>query len=114
MVEIFVKDIIASETAVAPIKGDILNKVIAEKLYSNETIEVNFEGIEDLTTAFLNKAIGNLYNSFSKDKIEKNIIAKNLDEVDMFLWDKVKERANVKFSKGTETGDDVRRLLGDD
>lgn len=114
MSKLNVREIINTETAVSPKKGEILFNRLSEKLYNNEIVELDFYGIEDLTTAFLNKAVGNLYNAFSAQKIENSIIPKNLDEVDWFLWEKVKERAAIKFERGTETGNNIREILGDE
>lgn len=52
-----------------------------------------------MTTAFLNNAIGKLYNIYDKEKLNKYISMKNISKSDLNLMKKVIDRAKIKFSK---------------
>jgi hypothetical protein len=54
-----------------------------------------------MTTAFLNNAIGKLYNIYDKEKLNQYISMKNISKSDLNLVKKVIDRAKIKFSKET-------------
>jgi hypothetical protein len=58
--DINVKDIINSDTALAPSTGDPVHNVIKDALMNKNIVNLDFRGIEIMTTAFLNAAIGKL------------------------------------------------------
>lgn len=52
-----VSEVINSPYAVAPEDGELLYQHIQRELKQNDTIEIDFSGIDRLTTLFCNKAI---------------------------------------------------------
>ncbi|MDY4251678.1 STAS-like domain-containing protein [Clostridium sp.] len=92
-------DVINSEFAVSPEDGDIIFDLIKEKIDKEEKIIIDFSNIDIMTTAFLNNAVGKLYNIYDKEKLNKYISMKNISKSDLNLVKKVIERAKIKFSK---------------
>ena len=92
-------DVINSEFAVSPEDGDIIFDLIKEKIDMEEKIIIDFSNIDIMTTAFLNNAVGKLYNIYDKEKLNKYISMKNISKSDLNLVKKVIERAKIKFSK---------------
>ena len=99
-----IKDIINRETAVSSDDGDIVYNSIVECIKSHTVAELDFSEISILTTAFLNSAIGQLYNTFSSDELNSAIKLKNVADEDKILFKKVIERAKEYFrdKKGFE------------
>lgn len=69
-----IRDIIKSDLASGSDKGEIIFKLITEKFKEQENIIIDFSGIETLTTAFLNKSIGELYRLGTPEELNKYIL----------------------------------------
>ncbi|MEC1373395.1 STAS-like domain-containing protein [Heyndrickxia oleronia] len=102
MNKIYVKDIINSRIAVSPEKGETLYKFIVNELSTKKPFYLSFSDVEDTTTAFLNKAIGNLYNNFSSEELNKYLSIIDLDDLDKYLLKKVITRAKVDIKNISE------------
>ena len=105
MKDINIVKIINSEFAVSPEDGDTIYELIVESINLNEKVYLNFSGIDIMTTAFLNNAIGKLYKTFNKEVLNKFITMQNISDSDLALVKKVIERAKITFSE-----DDVKSL----
>ena len=57
-----IHDIIQSNSAVLSDTGEIVFQKIKENIEQNEPVTLDFTGIDTLTAAFLNLAIGQLYD----------------------------------------------------
>lgn len=104
-------DIIGTSIAISTDKGKVLLNAIQNSLHNDSTVIVDFEGISDLTTAFLNVAIGHLYNDFSGKELNEKLIIKNLDELDMYLVAQVIER--VKLNQQKEGEEEFNKLISE-
>lgn len=96
-----VKDIIGTSIAISATKGEVLYKALNAVMQTNEKVVLDFEGITDLTTAFLNVGIGHLYNNFSNIELNKKLEIINLDDLDRYLLSQVIER--VKLNQQNES-----------
>ena len=99
MFDLRIINIINSEFAVSPEDGDSIFNLIKEKVDSKEKVIIDFSGIDIMTTAFLNNAIGKLYNIYDKEKLNQYISMKNISKSDFNLVKKVIDRAKIKFNK---------------
>ena len=97
--ELVVKDLLGSRLAVSPEKGEVLYEFLYKNLENKDNIVINFAGIEQHTTAFLNKAFGKLYSNFSSEELNQLIRIDKLDELDKFLLNKVIVRAKLNIDK---------------
>lgn len=99
-----IQDIINRETAVSSDDGEIVYHDIVLCIQNNSIAELDFSGITILTTAFLNSAIGQLYNTYSSDQLNNTLRLKNVADEDKILFKKVIERAKEYFAnkKGFE------------
>jgi hypothetical protein len=64
---------VASPFCVSNEDGVMVHAKLAEAISNNSTIELSFKGVTRLTTAFLNAAVGQLYDEFSDEKIERHL-----------------------------------------
>ena len=97
-------DIIHRETAVSSDDGDIVYTLIISYFKKKCIVVLDFSGITILTTAFLNSAIGQLYNTYSSGQLNTRLRLKNVANEDKILFKKVIERAKEYFAnkKGFE------------
>lgn len=111
--EIKVNEVVGSNIAISTEKGEMLLKTIKKALELDEVVTVNFEGISDLTTAFLNIAIGHLYNDYSGGDLNKRLRVKCLDDLDMYLVSQVIDRVKMNKKKEDEFTNSIREVLDD-
>jgi anti-anti-sigma regulatory factor len=77
-----IKDFIESKIATSGEKGFKLQEVIRKNL--DDKIILDFQDIDLVNSAFLRRAIGELYKEKELiPKLDKNLIIKNLDEDDL-------------------------------
>jgi hypothetical protein len=99
-----IKDIINRDVAVSSDDGDIVYSHLEKCINEDCIAEIDFSDINILTTAFLNSAIGQLYNKFSSEQLNNSLKLKNVADEDRILFKKVIERAKEYFAnkKGFE------------
>lgn len=108
-----VNDIIDSNIAVSSKKGELLLEKIKEALVKEDKVVVDFEGISDLTTAFLNVAIGHLYTSYSRVILNSKLELINMDELDSYLLSQVIERVKMNEEEEAEFTALIKEVLND-
>ena len=97
MRKVVVKSVIDSELAVSAENGNKLHSRIARHLSSGKSVELSFQGIDLVTSAFLNNAVGKLCKKFDSEKIKESIMVTGLDEGDKKLLDKVINNAELYY-----------------
>ena len=91
--EIIIKDIINSKAADDDEKGNkVLDKIKELSNNDENDIILNFTEIELVNTAFLNNAIGQLFNKKEFDLSKNNVKLKNIDQE---VLDLVKETISL-------------------
>ena len=71
MTTLNIAEIINSKSAILSDTGEIVFQKIKEYVEKDEPVTLDFTGIETLTTAFLNLAIGQLYDLRPTDQLTK-------------------------------------------
>lgn len=64
---------IQSPFCVSNADGVMIHSLIADSLARGEEVELSFEGVTRLTTAFLNAAIGQLYDEYDEQRIQSAV-----------------------------------------
>lgn len=111
--EIKVGEVIGSGIAISASKGELLFAAIDKGLKSHVKVVVDFDGITDLTTAFLNVGIGHLYNNFSSKDLNLKLEIINLDDLDKYLLQQVIERVKLNQAKEAELEALIREVIDD-
>lgn len=93
-----IKNIIDSTLAVSADDGEKVYLQIEENISKKRKVSVDFSGIEIMTTAFLNAAIGQLYSKFSGDDLNSYLKITSIEESDTNLLKKVIQRAKEYFA----------------
>ena len=100
MKHLVIKDIINSELAVSTENGNKVFKIVDDCLQQNEKVELDFEGITVMITAFLNAAIGSLYSKkeYTGDFLNEHLKLENVEKEDRILFKEVIQRAKEYFA----------------
>ena len=95
---IVINDIIKTNLADDDIKGDNVFKIIKEYAQGgSKEITLNFEGIELVNTAFLNNAIGKLFDKNSFNLSKCNVLVRGMDETMIELLTEAIRVARQKY-----------------
>lgn len=78
--------------------GEKVYQKICELLPLTNKVIISFKGVEDLTSAFLNTAIGQLYESFSEEELKNKLtVDHNTSQENLRLLKRVVERAKEYY-----------------
>lgn len=108
---LIVAELIGNDTAVSTDDGDAVFQTIKMAFESGAQVELDFEKIHLLTTAFLNAAIGQLYSSYDGNYLNQNLKLSNVADEDKILFAKVVERAKEYFSDKRGFEDSANNVL---
>ena len=86
---LIVKNIIDSDLAVSSDDGKKVYQAIVEALRREAIVELDFQGITIVITAFLNMAIGKLYQDFKGDFLNHHLKLVNVDDKDKALCQRI-------------------------
>lgn len=100
MTHLFVKELIGTDLAVSTENGQKVYEIIEENLDKSQQIVLDFDGISLIITAFLNAAIGSLFKNqkYSAEFLNENLLLKNVDSNDAYLFGEVINRAKEYFA----------------
>ena len=113
--DLSIVDIIDSPFCVASDDGQKVYEQIAGCLRRGGRVRLSFEGVEDLTSAFLNAAVGQLYNGdFSADYIRAHVEPTHASPEDLLLLKRVVERAKGFFRNPEPYYRAAAEALGED
>ncbi len=95
--------------------GDKVYTKIKSALEEGKKVRLSFSRVEDLTSAFLNSAVGQLYGKFSEDKIKESLLPPDDAGKDqLFLLKRVVDRAKEFFKEPERFRAATKEVLGDD
>lgn len=95
---LIVKDIIKSDFAITSDDGNKVYEQIFQNLSRGNSVVLNFEGITVMITAFLNAAIGKLYEHFDSETLNEHLKLENVAPNDRILFKMVVQRAKEYFA----------------
>ncbi len=70
MIKVILSEFALKGICVSSEDGEKVFEVIKKHLNDGRMVEISFFGVEDITTLFLNTAIGKLYEVFSEDELK--------------------------------------------
>ena len=88
---------IGSPLGVSSADGGLVHDRIAKALRREESVVLSFAGLEDVTSAFLNAAIGQLYGELHEGLIQEHLRAVNAEGDQLMLLKRVVDRAKDFF-----------------
>jgi hypothetical protein len=112
--EIMLTEIVGSDLCIASEDGQKVHDAIKKALQEEKKIRISFKNVDDLTSAFLNSAIGQLYGEFSEDDLKDSLAVSDVSHEDLLLLKRVIQRAKEFFKDKERFEMATRELLGED
>ena len=113
-VVIRVFEVVGGSLCVAAEDGEAVYEQIAKALERGVSIDLSFRNVENLTSAFLNAAIGQLYGKFPAEVIKAHLSVSDMEQEDMFLLRRVVETAKSYFADPAPFQDARRSTMGEE
>lgn len=95
---IIINDYITCNKGVTSDEGEPIRQIILDHFKSGNSVTLDFEGVEMLTTAFLNVVIGELYSTYSSDQLRALLHFRNYTEVTARRIKKVTDTAKAFYN----------------
>jgi len=113
-VTIRVFEVVGSELCVASDDGQKVHDQIAAALTEGRKVQLSFQNVKSVTSAFLNAAVGQLYGEFSEKQIKANLSVAEMEPDDLILLKRVADTAKQYFKDPTRIKKARREVLGND
>jgi hypothetical protein len=110
---ILLSDLVHGPYCVSSADGGVVHDEIAARLQNGEDVVISFAGIEDVTSAFLNSAIGQLYGDFGEDEIRRHLRVTDAEVDHLALLKRVVDRAKEFFRAPEHYHAAITDALGD-
>ena len=107
-------EVVGSPICVASDDGQKIYDRLASALKSNLAVRLSFHNVTALTAAFLNSTIGQLYGTFSEEKIRSLLKVEDAAQDDLALLRRVVNRAKLYFKDPKRFNQAVREVVGDE
>ena len=98
ILKIKITDHISLNKGITPDEAEPLYQMEMDAFCSGRTVVLDFEGVEMLTTAFLNVIIGNLYKDYNSEELKSMLKFEHLDEATAILIKKVTTNAKSFYN----------------
>ena len=92
-----ITEVIESSLGISPEDGQKIFDKIQPLVKNDQQIVISFDQLELVISLFLNVAIGQLYGTFSEEKVEKLVRFEDISSADQELLEVVKENAKQYF-----------------
>lgn len=109
--KIVIDELVTNHIAVTPDEGKPIFDSLFESLEKKEKVVLDFTGMEIITTAFLNVAIGDLYKTYSSEQLKELLVLSGLDEAGKRRIKKVTDRAKLFYQNPEDFSQSVNRVL---
>jgi STAS-like domain of unknown function (DUF4325) len=106
-------DVVGGPHCVSSDDGQLVHDQIFRRLRANKDVVVSFGGVEDVTSAFLNAAIGQLYGELDDETIRTHLQVIEADSDVLTLLKRVVERAKDFFKDPEKFNAAVSSTLGE-
>ena len=115
LVDIDIVSVAGSELCLAAEDGEKVYAAIVEALKQGDKVRLSFKGVEDLTSAFLNSAVGQLYSEFKEAHLREAMLPpEDASPENLDLLKRVVDRAKSFFKDPDEHRRIMREVLGED
>lgn len=108
-------EVAGTELCVSVLDGNRVHDAIAAALEGNQQVILDFSRVRRLTTAFLNAAVGQLYNEYDEDQVRNLLLPpQGASQDQLRLLKRVVDNAKAFFSDPERIRSVVRDEVGDD
>ena len=107
-------EVVGSPFCVAVDDGEKIHKHLETALRANQEVVLSFHNVTALTTAFLTAAIGELYGTFSEEKIHSLLKVEDAEQNDLALLKSAINGAKLYFKDPKRYNQVFQEILEDD
>lgn len=97
-----IDELVTGHKAVTPDEGEPIFCQLLDLLAKDYSVELDFTGIEMMTTAFLNVVIGDLYKTYTSDQLRLVLRFSGLDEAGKRRIKKVTDTAKEFYQNPSQ------------
>ena len=112
--KIIITEIIGDGICVASEDGKAVYNELHPSLNEGCPVILSFEGVEVMTSAFLNAAVGRLYKDHSAEKIDSCLRTEYSDSFHGYLLERVKRNAIAYYADPEKFRESLRGILDDE
>lgn len=113
-ITISIYSITGSEFCIEAEDGEKVYTLIKKAISEKRKVELSFQNVELLTTAFLNTAVGKLYKDFSEQEIKDALtVNKNISQSAAVSLKRVVETAKAYYNNPDALRDSINQILED-
>ena len=106
--------VVGSPFCVASDDGQRVYDRLSAAFSVNQKVVLSFRNVTALTAAFLNTAMGQLYGTFSEEKIRSLLKVEDAEQNDLALLKRVVDNAKLYFKDPKRYDQVVREVMGDE
>ena len=107
-------EVVGSPFCVASDDGQKVHKHLDTALRANQDIVLSFHNVTVLTTPFLTAAVGELYGTFSEEKIRSLLKVEDIEPDDLALLNSVINDTKLYFKDPKRYNQAFQEVLEDD
>ena len=107
-------EVVGSPFCVASDDGQKVHKHLDAALRENQEVILSFHNVTALTTPFLTAAVGELYGTFSEEKIRSLLKVEDAEQDDLALLKRVVDNVKLYFKDPKRYNQIFQEVLGDD
>ena len=107
-------EVVGSPFCVASDDGQKVHKHLDAALRENQKVILSFHNVTALTTPFLTAAVGELYGTFSEEKIRSLLKVEDAEQDDLALLKRVVDKVKLYFKDPKRYNQIFQEVLGDD
>ena len=107
-------EFVGSPFCVASDDGQKVHKHLDAALRANQDVVLSFHNVTALTTPFLTAAVGELYGTFSEEKIHSLLKVADIEQDDLRLLNSVINDAKLYFKDPKRYNQAFQEVLEDD
>ena len=113
-IKISIVRVVGSPFCVSIDDGHLLHDRITRVLDAGNFVELSFDGVKRLTTAFLNASMGQLYNEYTEEQIRQCVRIVEASQDSLRLIKRVVDNAKRFFADPVRAGEQLKKLIEDE
>ena len=113
-IRVSVFNVVGNSFCVDATDGEAVFATLSKAVQQNQPVELSFQNVDMLTSAFLNTAIGQLYRDFSEKQIRVLLWVLEIANDDIVLLKRVIETAKLYYKDPQWLEDSIKKIMGEE
>lgn len=113
VIKVIVYNVVGNSFCVEADDGQLIFNLLEKAFKENRAIQLDFQNVEMITSAFLNTAVGQLYRDYDSRFIKEHLSVVNMLPEDMALLKRAVDTAKLFYSDPDRLQKSIDEVLGD-